>query len=471
MKYLYISLLHLCSSNFNLENIEQGLIKEENSVLVLRKDMNDEILHLTIEYPFQPLVYNKSSNLGEPSKCKNLLNQFTESRIQNSINLYFEEGRKFLETPHRQKRQALLISAAAGILGYFTHSLVDSFTSITHTVNTEKYMDTKIQNLLCSDLNLQHKILEIKEELRGDEITNLYFKTIEYDTNKFNEGNVHQTQAEELFRNICQTLNEKNVCDYLIEFGTKNIELIGNGFIQNDLYQIQVRLCIPRLTGIQGQYIKLHKVPLPSEKWYQNIVLDTTVVSYQNKTISSKHCTGNQKVQICDFTQELSLLQFPNLWSHETIYVENLCIPIVFQEFIVLSAKVSASIQYLSQEIETKQLTEGIHVYNRPNKVDILITCNKETYKILYSRFQDKNFSKIVDTEHINLTFTTNIESSQVIDYSDHSHMKTTIILAFFVLLNAVTIFFSWCRIQRKIVVKPIPNTKWENESLKSIKI
>ena len=389
MRYFYLNILQLCTSTFNFGNLNKGLIEENDPVFVLEKDLNGEIFQLTIKYPFQPAVFNKTST-SKSSKCRNLLENYTEEKVQNSINLYFEEGRKFLEQPHRQRRQALLISGVAGILGYFTHSLVDSFTSVTHTIGTEKYMETKIQNLLCSDLNLQHRILEIREELRGDEIINLYFKTLEYDLNEFNKGRIQRTQAQDIFRQICHTLNEEEVCNYLIEFGTKNTELVGNGFIQNDIYQIQIRLFIPRLNGYQGELIKLHKVPLPSNTWFRNIILDTAAVRYHNKTIASKHCNGNHKIQICDYTQETSLLEYPELWTYETTYVKSMCIPTVFQNFIVLSAKVAGYIQFLSPDINTKHLNKGIHVYDRPNKTDIMITCNNEAYKILYTRFQNK---------------------------------------------------------------------------------
>ena len=466
MRYFYMQILQLCTSIFNFENIDKGLITENNPVLVWQKDLNGEILHLTIKYPFQPAIFNKTTN-SKSSKCSKLLENYTEEKIQNSINLYFEEGRKFLEQPHRQRRQALLISGVAGILGYFTHSLVDSFTGITHTIGTEKYMENQIQNLLCSDLSLQHKLLEIREELRGDEIVNLYFKTIEYDINEFNKGKIQRTQAQEIFREICQTLNEAKVCNYLIEFGTKNIELIGNGFIQNDIYQIQIRLFIPRLTGFEGELIKLHKVPLPSTKWFKNIILDTAAVRYHNRTIASKHCTGNRKIQICDYTQEISRLDFPELWAHDTMYVESMCIPTVFQDFIVLSAKVPGYIQFLSPDIDTKQLNKGIHVYDRLNKTDILITCNNEAYKILYSRFQNKTFSKIVDTKHINLTANTDIDSNQVIGFSDHSHQSTTVILMVSITINATVIICIWCLVKRRKII----NFSMERTSVNSIKI
>ena len=470
MNFLMLfSIIRGITSEFDVTNIQKGIILESDEVTVLQKDLNTETLKIVIEYPFQPVVFKK--NVNNPTKCKTLLQEFDVERVQKSIDLYFMEAAKFLEIEKRQRRQALLIGTAS-LLGYFSHTLIDKFLGVKTTINTEKYLTEKIENIMCQDLNTRHQIFELKEELRAREIIDIYFKTIEYDNTKFEGGKIYNTQAQEIFEEICININTKEMCEYLVKFGEENVEIIGRGFTKKDLYTMQIKIHVPRVNEYRGFRIQVHKILLPTKQWYKTINLESEVISYNNRTVPGENCKGNEKFQLCEATREIAQLNLTETWKYETKYIENKCIPQIFEHFIVLTSKVKASIQYIRSEIETKILEKGLHIYARPEKTDILITCGKETFKILYSRFQNRTFEEVVSTKSVNLTFDTEIDNREILDFeqnNEKSRMGTFHTITLIVNFALILVVVYCVRNNRKI--KPIVMEKCDTISVKSIKV
>ena len=119
--------------------------------------------------------------------------------------------------------------------------VIECFLGIKHTIKTDKYLRDKIQNIFWKYLNIQHRIFEFKEELRADDIANLYFKTIDNDQNIFLKGRVGKTQAVTSFRKISQWINSRKIWDYINKFYYQNIIVLSQSFLEPDLHKIQIK--------------------------------------------------------------------------------------------------------------------------------------------------------------------------------------------------------------------------------------
>ena len=372
--------------------LRKGLVVTAQNTKLLHNSENNEILKLSISYPFKPTQIQKY-RFHELPKCAQLLANFDQMKIQESVDSLFKNGELLLKTRFsgfRAKRQAMPIFL--GIASSFAFKKVlEIFDFRKHEIDTTHLTDV-IQKLTCEIISAEDKLFEIKVEQKSRHLVEKHFDFLKGELSNLQHGSLRNTNLRNIFNQYCQKANSIYGCENYIEYSNNAVRVIDYGFNTNRSFILHAELKIPNLKHKYGVLYNIQPVYIPKFNTASfirpKISGNFIQIQKSDEFFEQKNCVGNQeKVFICEkssfFENELS--HSFNL-TYEIQNTKKFCHLTILDNNVVFCNKISATQStFLNLSIESKVLPAGIHWLPRKNYV---FTCGDENHKSFAQKYR-----------------------------------------------------------------------------------
>ena len=299
-KILKILILTLVVNGATRDDVGNGIFVKNKTVTIFSEDYVAEKVRVEIEFPLtlrhmQPPMFN--------TNCKNTINSKYGTNHTTVVNNYFTVLFNHAEKlwpatleAQREKRQILALTAGA-LLGVIARDVISIF-SPTQKHTVDPILQSTIDSIMCSLVNLKIADYNVHFESKAKEIIDDYFTSLKYELNQLSRGSLDGTNTYNAIKSNCVLINSPEICEIFSKIGNGYVTLYGHNFLEMG-YKIQVEIRIPKLTEYSGTFSALTPIPLPGKSSFWIPEINENFIITGEKYFNPKKCSSWHDIYIC----------------------------------------------------------------------------------------------------------------------------------------------------------------------------